>query len=487
MSSISTACARARRAARARLTHAALAAVATAIGATALAAPAGANLSALGPVDPATQLPAWFQDGTGLQLGLCLDGPPYCLTSAAELNAPDGEAFYWQAGAEVPLGNGKAKLVLAQEATNPAGGRGAFMRVRVDIINAAPSTRYSVTHPYGSATIDTDANGIGRSVVDTGCPVGPCPSFAGALSGAIGPFLRWDPTVAPAAPAGHVGDPNVPHPVTGSPTGNNVFSVRAGGGAPQSTNQFTLAGKLAGAPVPVFHGPTAMGFGTTAPGVPVVRNVPVASFGVPDAAGRSNLRLGQIAVSGPNAGDFLVVGNTCTAGLSLPSGAGCAVAIRFMPGATGARSAVLSIPHNAAGGGTQVALVGTGASPAAGGAGAAGSAALRGLSVAKLRTTHRLSRARVLRRGLRLTMRLPVAAEIVKIAIYRVRYGKAQRRPVWLGYRVPAHTGRYRLRLDSRALRRRLKAGLYQVNVTPGLSRRQLGRTTTTRIRITRR
>jgi hypothetical protein len=217
-----------------------------------------------------------------------------------------------------------------------------------------------------------------------------------------------------------------------------------------------------------------------------VRNVPVRSFGVPDAAGRSNLRLGQITVTGPNAGDFLVVGNTCTAGLSLASGGACAVAIRFTPGAAGARTAVLGIPHNAAGGGTQVVLSGTGASPAAPGAGG-GDAATRRLSVARLRTTHRLSRAQVLRRGLRLTMRLPTGAEVVRIAIFRVRHGKVRRRPVWLGYRVPAHTGLYRLRLDGRALRRRLKAGLYQVNVTPGLSRHQLGRTTTTRIRITRR
>jgi hypothetical protein len=84
-------------------------------------------------------------------------------------------------------------------------------------------------------------------------------------------------------------------------------------------------------------------------------------------------------------------------------------------------------------------------------------------------------------------MRLPQGTEIVKVAIRRVRHGRALRRPVWLGYRVVAHAGLYRLRLDSRALRRRLTPGLYQVNVTPGISRRQLGRTTTTRIRVTRR
>jgi hypothetical protein len=83
-------------------------------------------------------------------------------------------------------------------------------------------------------------------------------------------------------------------------------------------------------------------------------------------------------------------------------------------------------------------------------------------------------------------MRLPQGTEIVKVAILRVRNDRVRRKPIWLGYRVPSHAGLYRLTLDSRALRRRLKAGLYQVNVTPGVSKRQLGRTATTRVRITR-
>jgi hypothetical protein len=484
LSSIRTSCAPVRSAARTRLARAAAAVAAAAIGAAALAAPAGANLAAVGPVNPATGFPDWYRDSTGLKLQPCLDGPPFCLATSSDLARPDGEAFWWQAEAALPIGSGSARLVLAQEAAFLDGARVAFARVRVTVTGAGANTNYTFTHPYGTAEVTTDGNGDGRFTHDVGCEAAPC-AWATALGGDIGPqFLRWNPSVAPAAPAGFVGDAITPHVVTGGSV-RNTFGVSGGA----STDLFTVQGKLAGQPVPVYNGPTAMGFGTTAPGVPVVKSVPVTSFGVPDAAGRSNLGLGQIAVSGPNAGDFLVVGNTCIAGLSLPSGAGCAVAIRFTPGAAGARSAVLSIPHNAAGGGTQVALGGTGASAAPGaGAGAAGaSAAARGLAIAKLRTTHRLSRARVLRHGLRLTMRLPAGAEIVKIAIYRVRHGKVQRRPAWLGYRVPAHTGLYRLRLDSRALRRRLKAGLYQVNVTPGLSRRQLGRTTTTRIRITRR
>ena len=74
--------------------------------------------------------------------------------------------------------------------------------------------------------------------------------------------------------------------------------------------------------------------------------------------------------------------------------------------------------------------------------------------------------------------------------MYRFRGRTLVRTPVWLGYRVVGRLGRsglYRVRLDSRTLRRRMKAGRYQLNVTPGLSKRELGRTTTTPVRITRR
>ncbi len=134
-------------------------------------------------------------------------------------------------------------------------------------------------------------------------------------------------------------------------------------------------------------------------------------------------------------------------------------------------------------------MTGAGVDPRATAAAAAAAFRAR-FRVAKLRTTHRMSRARVLRRGLRLSMLLPQGAEIMKISVLRVRQnGKVNRKPVWLGLPRPAEPARASIAcgLDSRALRRRLKAGLYQINVTPGLSKHQLGGTATTRVRITRR
>ena len=470
---------------RARTARTVLCAMFAALAAAVLANPARADLAAVGPTDPATQLPAWFQDGNGLKLGLCLDGPPFCLTTADEFNAPDGEAFWWNAGADLTSGATTAKLVLAQEAVNPAGGRGAFMRVRVRITGGRPSTTYTARHPFGTLSVTTNPSGTGTETVDTGCPVGPCPSFAGALSGEIGPFLTWAPGGS-APPAGFVGDAATPHTVTGGTNGNS-FTV-TGGGLNLSTNEFVVAGKLAGPPVPVFHGPAGLDFGGQALGTPTApQGATVTSFGVPDPAGASNLAVSGIGVSGPAAADFRVVSSTC-GGAVMPSGAACAVGVQFVPAAAGPRTASLDVATNAASGVSHIALTGTGVDPRATAAAAAAAFRAR-FKVAKLRTTHRMSRARVLRRGLRLSMRLPQGAEILKISVLRVRQsGKVNRKPVWLAYRVlPSRAGLYRVSLDSRALRRRLKAGLYQINVTPGLSKHQLGGTATTRVRITRR
>jgi hypothetical protein len=467
--------------ARARMARVTLIAMLAAVAAAVSAAPAGASLTAAGPVNPATGFPDWYQDATGLQLQLCLDGLPACSASAAagDLAPPDGEAFWWRATGDLRSGSLIAKLALAQEAAFADGGRITFARARVTITGGQGNTTYTIQHPYGTLTVTTDANGGGRSAdPDIGCAAAPC-DFAAALGGQVGPFLHWDPTVAPAPAAGYIGDAATPHRVVGSPTGFNAFAL-SGGGLNLTTDQLTVEGKLAGPPVPVADAAGSVDFGTTAPGAPVQRTVTIRSFGVPDAGGRSNLVVGAVAVAGAQAGAFTVVGNTCGA-QALPSGASCQVVVQLTPGAPGRYGATLSVATNAAGGQTAVALTGA-ATPAVAAAGARGR-----LTVRRLRTTHRLTRARVLRRGLRLTMRLPQGTEIVKVAIRRVRHGRALRRPVWLGYRVVAHAGLYRLRLDSRALRRRLTPGLYQVNVTPGVSRRQLGRTTTTRIRVTRR
>jgi hypothetical protein len=462
-----------------RLTRIVLVALLAALAMTALAAPAHAKLSAVGPVNPRTAFPDWYQDGGGLKLALCMDGLPVCSAAPGDLVAPNGEAFYWRAQGDLTSGTLHAKLALGQEAAF-LGGPVTFGRIRATVVGARPNTVYTVRHPYGSLTLTTDVNGIGKSTTDIGCGASPC-DWGAALGTAIGPFLHWDPTVAPAPQPGYIGDASTPHKVVGSPTGFNGFSI-SGGGVALTTNLLTVEGKLAGPPAPDINIPTATDFGATAPGAPTIQTIGITSMGVPDAGGASNLMFGNIAIAGPNASEFTIVGNTCS-GRALPSGTACALNVQFNPTAGGLRGAELDIQHNAVNGGARILLNGTGAVPAAGVAGVSTSR----LAIRKLRTTHRMSRARVARKGLRLSMVLPQGTEIIKVAVNRIRNNKVVRKPVWVGFRVaPSRPGLYRLTLDSRALRRRMKVGLYVLKVTPGASKQQLGQTTTTRIRITR-
>ena len=70
-----------------------------------------------------------------------------------------------------------------------------------------------------------DVGGLGPCNVATAHNPGGVCDFALAMTGRFGPVLRWDPAVAPAAPAGYVGDAATPHAIVESPKGNNLVRV----------------------------------------------------------------------------------------------------------------------------------------------------------------------------------------------------------------------------------------------------------------------
>ena len=76
--------------------------------------------------------------------------------------------------------------------------------------------------------------------------------------------------------------------------------------------------------------------------------------------GNAALNIGNISLGGAAAGDFSLGGGSCAAGASVAAGASCTVQASFTPTAAGARAATLTITHNATGGGSSVALSGTG-------------------------------------------------------------------------------------------------------------------------------
>ncbi len=309
------------------------------------------NVDGLG----ADGFPLWYQDDgslanptlAGTRVSQCLDvNNPLCVVlpdagydPALPLSFPTnypGESFYFIADAAAmtvnDCGTGKATLRFAIEqsfATGKpiAGDQMTFARQRLTVTGGlCPNTTYTLNHPYGSTKFFVDASGgikANQGVVDVGCvPTAgkPC-NFDIAVETAVSDqYLRWDPTVAPAAPAGYLGDPAVAHAVVGSPVGYNQVALvnDASGVTAASVNQFLVAGKLA-APS-IASSATSIDFGVVAPTAPGNTSTRVLTITNP---GTSATTFASFTLTGDKV--FTIASQTC--GLTLGASANCTVTL----------------------------------------------------------------------------------------------------------------------------------------------------------------
>jgi hypothetical protein len=262
---------------------------------------AQAALKAVGPVDPVTSIPSYYQDLTSLPLqpcldqnGMCLLPPPFDILSVpmspitttgpiSNANFP-GEGFYYSAVAILPIETGElANLAYVLEYAFLAGvsPNTAIVFLRTDLqkmINLTPNSTYRVTHPYGTFDFTTDgignARGGGGVVLRQEDPPGGAgapvnyftPSMQAATNTNIGPFLRPADGIPVIRTVGiethtYIGDPaattlvnGVPTlgvPVIGGPNGNILKIDRiVTGGTPKSpqstwsTNLWSLMGRV---------------------------------------------------------------------------------------------------------------------------------------------------------------------------------------------------------------------------------------------------
>lgn len=118
----------------------------------------------------------------------------------------------------------------------------SFGRVRVRVAGVVDGATYKVTHPYGVDRIVAEADAVkGINVTEDIGNLTWDGVFDQTLAARTGPFLRWDPEVAPAAPAGYLGDVSVGHRVVGSPyAGQNVFRVEGPAGSFTGSSQLCL-------------------------------------------------------------------------------------------------------------------------------------------------------------------------------------------------------------------------------------------------------
>jgi hypothetical protein len=333
---------------------------------------ASADLQSLGPISNATGFPTTATDRNGRSLQLCLDSATLCLSTLPNPDAPASvpenfpdEAFWWSTEATVPMPNGQAaKLMLALEAafggtgTVDNGNQNMFGRIRVRADDLTPGATYTFTHPYGVTRAVADDRGRVFDTVDIGC-LDSCVerAYSSVTNTNVGPFLRWDNS-APAPPAGYIGDPTVPHRITGSPFATNYFRVQGPGGLDVQTDLFNVSGKLAGpapAPAPIARlDRTSVDFGSRqineSTGKEIVKMTNVGDANMTFAGG--------VTLTGADAAHFVLSDNTCTAALA--PNAACTVKVALRATTVGEKNATLRFGDNAAGNPHLVALTGSG-------------------------------------------------------------------------------------------------------------------------------
>jgi hypothetical protein len=140
-------------------------------------------------------------------------------------------------------------------------------------------------------------------------------------------------------------------------TRNATLSISHNASGGTSTVTLVGAGALGAAIASVT--PTALSFTQTINTTSIVQAVTVRN------TGGQPLTLGAIGINGANGAEFsLGAASTCVVGTVINGGANCNLQLTFRPTAAGARTAVLSIAHNAATSPATVALNGTGTATA---------------------------------------------------------------------------------------------------------------------------
>ncbi len=107
------------------------------------------------------------------------------------------------------------------------------------------------------------------------------------------------------------------------------------------------------------------------------------------------------------------------------------------------------------------------------------------LALKKLSTAARVKRSVARLRGIGLKMELPDGTNVVKINIYRKAAG-GKLKLISSGFKAPSRSGAYSVRQNHAALKRLLTVGSYEVQVTPGASRTDLGTTKKASFKIVR-
>jgi hypothetical protein len=327
-----------------------------------------ANKAAAATVDSRNSFPSWYQDDNANRLEPCLDlSSGHCVLLGDANYNPNNpvvfptnfpvEFFYALADSQIittpgcaaaGVGPGTALLRVAVEGSFAngvviPGDQITFGRMRVVVDGLCPNTPYTFVTPWGPMSVATDGTGAIKAKAGT-TDIGSTPAAAALAAPIASGFPRWNPNVAPAAPAGFLGDGHSYHAITGGtyiPAGGNgvlnAFEIRdAAGNQLARTDQFLVAGKLAG---PLQADSYAVDFGHTNTGaLGLTKTVTLANV-------QAATTISAVALGGANGNQFSITGGTCTTPANAPVAANgtCTVSVRFAPTTAGTKAAALTV------------------------------------------------------------------------------------------------------------------------------------------------
>jgi len=191
---------------------------------SALDAQESSGLVRVGPVDPVTHFPLWYEDANGVKLGIC-KSQINCLIALPNPDAPISvpgnwadEFFYYNCNGRFssPPGS-RAKVGSCQVSLEGAYVNGAvvvgeemvFTRIRLHLTNGLqPAGQYIFQHPWGAEFLDADESGTIFFTRDVGA--GAARDFGASLGGNLKSFVMPAGFNAAGAPNGsYIADINV--------------------------------------------------------------------------------------------------------------------------------------------------------------------------------------------------------------------------------------------------------------------------------------
>lgn len=220
---------------------------------------------------------------------------------------------------------------------------------------ATPAATLSAALSFGSVNLGTTS----AAQTATLSNVGAAPLVIGTLSTGSTEFVIGTGTCAAGASLAAAGSCTVSlrfaPTLAGARSANLVITHNASGGQSSSS----LAGTGVALNPVIGIAPTTLAFSQTVNTTSAVQTVTVSN------TGNAALAISGLSIGGAQAAEFRIGnGSTCTAGGSVAANGSCAVVLDFTPAAAGARSASLSIAHNAAGSPSPVTLNGNGTATA---------------------------------------------------------------------------------------------------------------------------